>query len=350
MSFFRKVMVRSASASSASESIRAQAAALGSKDANLLQVEKKLRNIEQYKELEGRELQKMAESITNPEKILDYFSHLYSLDEIDDVNEDKADVFATSLEVIHAKVREKTRYVQAAKIPLKIAARDVEVNPKAKRILHTLADFIRMDYGAKHVALVVGDVVLEWSKESLVIPHYEDLADFEARDITEYCPHNAEAVPTDGPLLTIVEEVEKLVESTVGKVQTFERLAKVISKYNNKFYYDVTRRNCQTFVKDALEAIGISKKIPITHEISERVQQLRAKKLGEIPDTFAGHEDLDAYIKTKSQRWIERLDPDSLEFLQLSYMQFHGSGDAPCHVRSCQMLTLSEVLQKNLRN
>ncbi len=68
----------------------------------------------------------------------------------------------------------------------------------------------------------------------------------------------------------------------------------------------------------------------------ERMHQLRVKKSGEIPDSFATHEELDIFIWEKSQTWLDELDPESLEYLQLVYSQFHGD-NAGCHVTGCRL-------------
>ena len=327
MSFFSKRVSKSA-ASGSSGSGAARAASLEKKTTKhgaMHQVEMKLRNLERYKEFDGKELQEVVESITTPERILNDFSHLVEHTLVSDTGH--------NIQKSEAELQGKVRYVQVANIPLKIVVRNSEADPKAVCALHSLGDFIRMDYAAKQVLLVVGDLVLEWGRDSLVIPKREDLPD--------------DSAPVDDtPSPAIFEEVEQMIERTSDGKPIFEELAKVISKYNKSFYYDDVRRNCQTFVVDALKALGIQETIPIVREISERLVQLKEKKLGEIPDVFAQHEDLDAYIKTKSQHWVSHLDPDSLEFLQLLYIQFHGN--AACYNPNCQLFILSQALQQHL--
>ncbi len=47
-----------------------------------------------------------------------------------------------------------------------------------------------------------------------------------------------------------------------------------------------------------------------------------------MPSSFARHEDLDAYLVEQKRDNFEKLDADSFESLQLSYLHFHGD-DVP---------------------
>ena len=322
MSFFSKA-VKSVSGSSGSGA----AQAVGNvtiQDHALLQVERKLRKLEKYKELDGRELQELVESITSPEMIINNFSHLVEHTLVSNARNHPQESKTKPLEEI------KPRYIQVAKTLLKIVVHNFEANPNS-HLLHSLGDFIRMDYGTQQVSLVVGDIVLEWGRDNLVIPKSEDLPD-DSAPVDSY----------DTPSLTVVQQ---MVERTSTEKPIFEELAELISKYNKKFYYVAAGRNSQTFVKDALIALGITETIPVASETIERMVQLKQKKIREIPDNFAQHEDLDKFIKTKSQYWIKHLDHDSLEFLQLSYEQFHGS--APCYNPNCQVSILLDALQQH---
>ena len=58
------------------------------------------------------------------------------------------------------------------------------------------------------------------------------------------------------------------------------------------------------------------------------MQHLGLRKSGDIPDSFATHEDLDIFIWERSQKWLDKLDPESLEYLKLVYSQFHGGDNS----------------------
>ncbi|XP_064387005.1 uncharacterized protein LOC135335442 [Halichondria panicea] len=350
MSSFSKTFVKSSSAVS-KLSGSSQASAKKASAKLELDVEEKLRNLERYRHLGGPELKDEVKSLTNVDTILNTsFSHLVEetlLEELAELDENPDGEFVNPTEVVKAKSRQKRRSIDVALIPLKITVRDLRSNRKAQRLLETVTDIFKHKefiYGAKHVSLTVGNVVLEWGIENLVVPYWESeqnesSLNSDERDITALSPHNAEATAAlelEPRLLPIEDEMKHLFYRTGEKRKVFQRLAEVISQYNRTYYYDVFSRNCQTFVIDALKALGISNKVSIKVEESERMQQLRVRKSGEIPDIFSKHEDLDIFIGEKSQEWLDKLDPESLEYLQLVYSQFHGDNTG-CHVTGCRL-------------
>ena len=357
----RKIVYSSSAASNASkESSKASSAAREAKrtsqDQTFVQVQRKLRKMDEFKSLSGDELNDKVKEITNVEDIQFMFSHLIEhklAEEVECLLEDKAVPIdhGNTEELLAAKHQEKNRYVQVASIPLKIQVSDLEALPS---VFCSLGNFLCTDYGAKHVALIVGDVLLEWGRESLVIPRIVEQGqealpdnDFEVQDITKHLPHNIKAdkkAPLhDSPLKTAEEELDYLFERASEKKPIFEELAKVIARYNTRYYYNAVSRNCQGFVRDALKALGIEYKPP-TRIPSEHMLEMQQKKRKGIPSSFARHEDLDAFIMEQNQQWFEDLDSDSLEFLQLAYFNFHG--DIACHIPTCQAFVLSQAVQR----
>ena len=323
----------------------------------VVQVESKLRSHPGYKKLTGDKLAEKAGELIDPELILQNFSHLAEgiffdtheamlndkTEEIDRENEEEVRV---------AEAEERNRHFRAAMIPLKVTVSELDIE-YGTSLICPIGNFLCTDYGAKHVSLTVGDVVIQWGRESLVIPERveqatEVLADDEVQDVTKYCPHNIQADRKAPATLTKPEdEAVHLLELTAEKKVLFNKLAAVISKYNTKYRYHPVARNCQGFVHDALEALGISKKPP-PPKPNERMQEVQDKKDKAIPRGFARHEDLDAFIMKQTQDWIDRLDPDSLEFLQLAYLQFHG--DIACHQPTCKANILEDALKRRLNS
>ncbi len=255
-----------------------------------------------------------------------------------------------------AKEREESRRVQIAIIPLKISISDLlePVTP----LLRPISDFLCTDYGTKHVGLMVGDVFLEWGHEGLVkpvilkdgengekvYPNGEKVyPDGEVRDVTKDCPHNIAAdkkAPHDSlQLKTATEEDAYLRQFIEDKKTIFKELAKVISRYNTRFHYHPTSRNCQGFVRDALKALGIDNK-PETPQPNPQLQELQSKKSKSMPSGFPRHEDLDAYLMNQTLDWFEKLDAGSFEFLKRSYSLFHG--DTACDRPTCKARILDD--------
>ncbi len=329
------------------------------KDTAIAQVERKLKRLDAYKHLEGEELLKKVAELIDIDTILLKFSHLVEhrlVKGFEDVAEDKEDEVdrANVEEFREAKDRERLRHVQVAKIPLKISVCDLEIPEPVMPVICPIGNFLCTDYGTKHVGLTVGNVLLQWGMEGIVDPEIledgqEAFPDAEVQDITKYCPHNIavdrKAPLEDSQLQTAAEETEHLFEQTLEKKPIFEELAKVIAKYNSRYHYNVVSRNCQGFVRDALKALGIENK-PTPTAPNQLLQDAQAKKSKNIPSSFAKHEDLDAYLMKQSRDWFKKLDADSLEFLQFSYLHFHG--DISCYLPTCQAHILADVLQHRL--
>ena len=232
-----------------------------------IQVKRKLvqarsSKFEAYKHLEDDEMLKKIIELTHVENIMLKFSHL-----VDVVH--GQDNFQ---EVREAKDCEKSRHVQIVNTPLKISiwGRDtLALEP----LICSISNFLCTDYGAKHVCLTVGDVLLEWGLESLVITTT-------VKDGQEVCPNfevNTTAdqkAPHDSlQLKTIAEETY---QCPLDKKPIFQQLAILIAKYNTKFYYHPISRNSQGFVRDALKALGVTR-----------------SKNNVLPASFARHGDLD---------------------------------------------------------
>ncbi len=208
------------------------------------------------------------------------------------------------------------------------------------------------DYGAKHVSLTVGDVLLEWGLESLVIPKIiVGAPKGDLQDITKYCPHNVaadrKAPHEDAGLCNAAGENELWFKRTADKKPICEELAKVISMYNTRCYYNSIARNCQKFVSDALKALGFEKKPPSPTKVGARMQELMSKKNPSIPSIFSKHKDLDEFINNQTPKWFDQLDGDSFEYLQHWYMHFHG--DIACHLPNCQAVILDDALKQRLK-
>ncbi len=105
--------------------------------------------------------------LTNVDEILLKFSHLVEevlIQQVETLNENQDGELVNSIEVGEAKSRQRKRLINVACIALKIIVRVIKSNRKAQRVLESLADIFKLNYGAKHVSLTVGNVVLEWGK------------------------------------------------------------------------------------------------------------------------------------------------------------------------------------------
>ena len=342
--------------SNLSASVRARASKDLKDTTTFIQVQRKVRKHKKYENLSGADLVKKVTDLMDEETILCTFSHLVEqklLEKVDKLNDNPDEFAAEHTEELHQeKASQKSRYIDVANIPLKLYVRDLEItglSGLSALLICPIGNFLCTDYGAKHVALTVGDVLLEWDESSLVIPKI-GTPEGDIQDITKYCPHNVaadrKAPHEDASLCNAAGENELWFQRTADKKPIFEELAKVILKYNTRYYYNSVARNCQKFVCDALKALGFEKKPP-SPKVGARMQELKSKKNSTIPSSFFVHEDLDFFIQKQPPKWFDQLDADSFEYLQHCYMNFHG--DIACHVPGCQAPILDDALKQRLK-
>ncbi len=282
--------------SNLSASVRARASKDLKDTTTFIQVQRKLRKHKKYENLSGADLVEKVPDLIDEETILCTFSHLVEhklLEKVDKLNDNPDEFAAEHTEELHqAKAAQKSGYIDVAIIPLKLYVRDLEITGPSKLLICPIGNFLCTDYGAKHVALTVGDVLLEWDVSSLVIPEIGGAPKGEIQDITKYCPHNVaadrKAPHEDASLCNAAGENELWFQRTADKKPIFEELAKVILKYNTRYYYHSVARNCQQFVCDALKALGFEKKPP-SPKVGARMQKLKSKKNSTIPSSFFVH-------------------------------------------------------------
>ena len=190
-----------------------------------VQVQKKLRKRKDYECLSGPDLVDTVTRLIDEKTIQNTFSHLVEqklLEKVDKLNDNPDEFAAENTEEMHqAKVSQKSRYIEVANIPLKLYVRDLEITGPSKLLICPIGNFLCTDYGAKHVALTVGDVLLEWDVSSLVIPEIGGAPKGEIQDITKYCPHNVaadrKAPHEDAGLCNAAGENEQLFQRTADK-------------------------------------------------------------------------------------------------------------------------------------
>lgn len=204
-----------------------------------------------------------------------------------------------------------------------------------------------------HAAIKVGDVVLEWNDSSLVIPHPESRTEsFVAQahithggNLYQRVAREISSSSCNMPLEPS-EEIDRLCSTMDEKATLLRKLAKLIVKYNRKFYYNVVSRNCQGFVRDALKELGI-KRPEFQGHLEDHFQQIREGDVLNIPATFETHEDLDAYImKIQENGKILELKLDDLQYLLQGYAQHHKNNR--CTSPTCQFGKLNDIIMKTI--
>lgn len=274
------------------------------------QVERKLRKLERYKDVAGEELRQEVERLINPEQLQYELSHLIVR------------------EILPGDDTCQSIAYQYACIRLQILVRDDILDPPQLSASCSISEFLRANYGKKHIALVLNDLVLFWGEESIVIPQRLD----------EY-----ESLPGLHP---VVEKIAHCLycSSDSESAPIFNEVIEVISKYNKTFYYS-SRRSSQNFVCDVLKALGISSKC---FSLSDQMLLLQEEKSNDVPDSFGNHKDLNMFVMSKSKTWLAQIEAGSMEYLQSFYGYFHGK-KTDCPMQNCQSSRLSDISQHRSR-
>ena len=332
-------------------------AAKTSESANFIYVKRKLKQTDKYKGLDANGYEEMVDELTNPERIMELFSHLLGDTFIDAVTSqhfvtDKTDLEGPE-ELRDAKEREQRRFGKVASIPVKLYLKDLEKvkSKKGKFFCFSAARLLDMDFGGQHAAIMVGDVVLEWNTTSLVIPSNDDDERFHfSADIGRFSGYHADAAksipPSAAPVQEIKEEIDLLFDTAAKKRDVLYSLAKLISKYNSSFYYNVVVRNCQTFVQDCFKVLEIPKRPTFSNQLEKHFQQVKQGKV-KAPDVFQKHEDVDAHVSTLEQRdELESAHLDDLECLLIAYLQHHNG--KPCSLETCKVMLVKDVVERKV--
>lgn len=275
---------------------------------------------------------------------------------MEEVLDDDVNDLGGPLELGHFRDREQQRLGRVVNLPVILYLRELSVTEK--KLAHSVAcfgsAFLGTEYGPVHAMIKVGDVVLEWDSSNLVFPHrqeapVDDGVVFQAdvRRGSDVYQRAKETLDPNRPPLTQGEEIDRLFSSSKEMLSRIRQLSELITKYNRKYYYNVVSRNCQTFVNDALKALGIQRP-EFTGVMEEHFQQVRQGNFN-VPRSFATHEDLDAYImKLQQYDLLQFIEFDDLQFLLQAYFQHHK--EQRCERPTCKVNDLEASYRERMQN
>ena len=322
-----------------------------------IQVMNKLKKTGMFKDSQVNELRTKAEEISTKEGLEITFSHLME-DSLEDARREAEKEVTLSinsnnpLEHEMAKNREAMLYSKVADFKVTISLSKVDVE-YGRDMLCGAARFFKDEFyfGANHANITIGNIVLEWGRESLVIPrHCSETSPFAIFSGTvniqesEYAIKAANTRPkTNEPLKTLSEQYNLFFESAAQKKAIFTNLIELIMKYNTRYYYNIICRNCQSFVKDVLHTLGLEAP-KFTKRLEDYLKQLKAEKTI-VPDSFRTHGDVDAYVMNlQSKGELDRLPMADLEYLfNCAYLTHHNG--QPCDIQGCKAKVIEGLLQ-----
>lgn len=332
---------------------RARTPAGGNKSWQRTAVEK-LRNDRSNEERGENELALLAKDLTDPESIMNiYFSEIAYQTASDMVEErmDESDSqFVTPREREASRNRSIWRVEDTAKLEVKLLLRNIDTSMPG--MARTAASILQMEYGPLHTSLLINNsVLLEWNTGGLVIPERYD-------GHNQHYPIMTSALHRVSTVSLIrydpKDEVHLIFEATRNKLDLLNALIRVISRYNGQYFYHAISRNCQTFVIDALKAMGCQNPPQFQGNLRAYFESLKA---GNCQPEFNSHDELDRYVRENvisPPREQDRVSLQEKEYLLGQYFQYHipqmTEYEAPetwqCPMRNCQMRNLERHIDE----
>lgn len=307
----------------------------------------KLRGNRVYADQGGNELATLAKELTDEESIMNmYFSEIaYQpvAERVDENIQEREAEFVTSSEGDASRKRSIWRVEDTAKLEVKLLLRRIDTQMPG--FARTAAALLRMEYGPLHTSLLINNaVLLEWNTGGLVEPERYD-------GTNQHYPIMTSALHRISTVSLIKydpkDEIDLMFEATKSKLEMLNALVRVISRYNGQYIYHAISRNCQTFVIDALKAMGCENPPTFQGNLHEYFENLKA---GDCQPQFNGHQALDHYVRENvTDPQVEgRLSSQEKEYLLGQYFLYHIPGmtesenpeEWRCPERNCQMENL----------
>ena len=328
-------------------------------DSFVILVKKKLKHLNENKDMKENELHDTALRLIDEDKLFCYFSHLVDLEGpategvYDDLMKEE---LVTTMELSAAKERQIIRHKQVAKLRLTVCLRPLkqfsgEASISKENKVLRIANLMNMEYGGRHAAILVDDVLLEWDDTSLVMPRRVDANDiftFEG-DVKESGEYFREMMSGnaafEGSLKPFEEENKILCKTAELKKKLLMKIITIIAKYNKIFYYNSVSRNCQTFVNDVLKAVQIKG----SKFCEEDEKYLRQARKGRVRinnlSSYKTHADLDGYVsKFIESKDFDKLTEEELKCFMSRYQDFHGGQD--CAEPSCKCSAVEKKISE----
>lgn len=221
-------------------------------------------------------------------------------------------------------------------------------------------------YGPFHVAIQIGNMILEWGPSSLVIPHsipnpqtrpkiggprmpvFSTTIHEAGDDCSSMCSEIPLRAGAEQMQEGFMRQVNILLDISQEKEYLIDELAQVAVRYNKKFHYGLFSCNCQHFAVDVLQVLGIRDHIEVFKgKLKDHADVLMKRGL-DLEGEFNSHQDLDEYVQAN----IDSMGPDDLEFCYCHYLLFHAWNmkcpDQPawqCNSQTCQGTRIARQLE-----
>lgn len=240
------------------------------------QVIEKLRGHPSFQSSSEQQLAELVERVTKPHELASYFSLTQDLD----TAEQKAEVEALEVQLV---LRHLTHKVEGPD--------DIQA-------------ILLQEYGPLQAYLVIGDMVLEWDYNSVVVPWPC------AKDAA-----NSSANPAG------MGDVRESELPSIRVEQLKSKVLELVSRYNRMYYYHVIKRNAHSFVCNILEEMNISDPPQMQSKLKDYLNTLERSASTSIPKQFDTHTELDQYVEEHGQQLLGK--EVDMEFLIMHYFMSH---------------------------
>ncbi len=331
---------------------------------------KKVKQHPEFRDLPENEAKQRAKELSEPEGLYSYFSHLIDSQCDTQCDQIAKEAYSTNYgkeffskeEVDAAKARGAEHFQRAAKMPIKLQLTELSRESLlSKPTMDRITRIFKPPFGPLHSALVVGDVTVEWDDHSLVVPQLGVAEPDVQMDIGRESDHTKSISRKVGAMKEAIsnlhyeQQIDLVCEATASRGRAINALIKVIIDYNCLYDYHVLKRNCQTFVIDAMEAMGINERPKMTGKLEEYFKGLkRGKKI--VPDDFQTHEDLDQFVQdSESNGQFAKLTQHDKEYLLCLYFKFHLEAEDEkdeewtCNVPNCMKNKIEAEIGERLQ-
>lgn len=205
----------------------------------------------------------------------------------------------------------------AAKVPVKLQLKPISfAGTFGQR--ESLTSFLLENYGSLHASVLLdNEVVLEWNTAGLVIPTGKAII------IPAQLPQTTAAAGgsiNNEASQSAEEEISYEFEAVAAKKEFFDKIIKVIVRYNRHYSYHPIFRNCQKFVADLMQELAYPKHAKLEGRLGDYYTELK-KLYHSKPAGFGSHAELNRYVKGYLKS--DKVTPLKTEWLLSQYFLFH---------------------------
>lgn len=285
----------------------------------------KVKKHPKFKDFESPLQCSIAEDLVDPVKIKERFIHLLDVDQyVQSIKESDDCERVHSLEY-DKREQQKMDVASACYFPVKLLLSKL---PREAPLVRTISAILGFKYGGLHAGLIIGDIIIKWNPNSLIVPlpEYGLSSDFQAHveEVGTWRGRAGEMIKdmskTSHESMDTTKILEVLYSCRDEKEALLDRLSAVIVSYNRSKKYSVFFCNCQHFVGDVLQALGVEKVPKFEGNLGSYFQELKQGR-GATCIQFDSHAELDVYVKANYQT----LDKREKEYLLCLYFQFHSA-------------------------